>query len=130
VSGITSSYISGSQTNPEDSGAIDTFNNVANGFALNTAVSYSGNNVAYINDSALSDTYVGQATDPLGLVSLGGVVGFSYMYEGAYPAFGEFDVAYGFGTYYASARHGGHNIAYPGTPGNDVFGGDWIRAFS
>jgi hypothetical protein len=65
-----------------------------------------------------------------GLVSLGGVAGFSYMYEGTYPAFGEFDVAYGFGTYFASASHGGHNIAYPGAPGNDVFGGDWIRAFS
>jgi hypothetical protein len=130
VSGITSSSMSGSQTNPEDNNAIDMFYNVAQGFALNTAVSYSGNNIAYINDSPLSDTYVAQATDPLGLGSIGGIAGFSYMYKGAYPAFGEFDVAYGFGTYYATASRGGHDIDYPGAPTNNVFSGDWIKSFS
>jgi RHS repeat-associated protein len=130
VNGTTSSSMTGSQTNPEDNGGIDTFNNLANGFVLNTAVSYTGNSIAYINDSALSDTYVGQATDPLGLGSIGGVAGFSYTYEGAFPNFGEFDVAYGFGTYFATATNGGHDIAYPGAPANDVFSGDWIRAFS
>jgi hypothetical protein len=37
---------------------------VTNGF-----VSYTGNSVAHINDSPLSDTYVGEATDPLGLAA-------------------------------------------------------------
>ena len=122
--------MAGSQTNPEDNGAIDTFNNLANGFILNTAVSYTGNSIAHINDSPLSDTYVAQATDPLGLGGIGGVAGFSYMYVGAFPNFNEFDVAYGFGTYYTTATMGGHDIAYPGAPDNNVFSGDWIRAFS
>jgi hypothetical protein len=130
VNGITSSSMAGSQTNPEDNGAIDTFDNLANGFVLNTAVSYTGNSVAHINDSPLSDTYVGQATDPLGLGSIGGIAGFSYMYVGAFPNFNEFDVAYGFGTYFASSTMGGHDIDYPGAPAKNVFSGDWIKSFS
>jgi hypothetical protein len=130
VNGITSSSMAGSQTNPEDGGASDTFDNVAEGFVLNTAVAYSGNSVANINDSPLSDTYVGQATDPLGLASIGGIAGFSYMFVGAYPNFAEFDVAYGFGTYFASSTMGGHDIYYPGAPANNVFTGGWIQSFS
>ena len=129
VNGITSSSMAGSQTNPEDGGAIDSFDNIALGFVLNTAVAYSSNSIAHINDSPMSDTYVGQATDPLGLASLGGMAGFSYMFVGAYPNFNEFDVAYGFGTYYATSTMGGEDIAYPDTPANNVFSGDWIRAF-
>jgi hypothetical protein len=129
VNGIAFSSMSGSQTNPEDGGAIDTFDNVAQGFVLNTAVAYSGNSTAHINDSPMSDTYVGQATDPLGLGSIGGIAGFSYMYVGAFPNFNEFDVAYGFGTYYATSTLGGDDIAYPNAPANDVFSGAWIRAF-
>jgi hypothetical protein len=103
---------------------------LALGFVLYTAVAYTGNSIAYIDDSTMSDTYVGEATDPLGLGSLGGIAGFSYMFVGAYPNFNEFDVGYGFGTYFATATMGRHDIAYPGAPANNVFSGDWIRAFS
>ena len=130
VSGIKTSTMSGSQTNPEDSGAIDTFSNVAHGFVLNTAVSYRGNSVAYFTDSPMSDTFVAQSTDPLGLPTLGGIASFSYMFVGAYPSFGEFDVAYGFGAYYATSNMGGHDIAYPAAPTNNFFISNWIRAYS
>jgi hypothetical protein len=129
LSGITSSTMSGSQTNPVDGGAIDTFNNIANGFHLNTAVSYRGTSIAYVTDSFLSDTFVAQASDPLGLASLGGIAGFGYMFVGAFPAFGELDALYGFGTYFVTSSMGGHDVAYPDAPGNFVFGGNWIRAF-
>jgi hypothetical protein len=129
VNGITSSSMSGSQTNPEDGGAVDAFDNIANGFVLNTAVAYTGNSIAHINDSPMSDTYVGEAGDPLGLVSLGGVAGYSYMFVGAFPNFNEFDVGYGFGTYYASSTMGGNDIAYPGAPANNVITGNWVRTF-
>ena len=48
----------------------------------------------------------------------------------AFPAFAEFDAIYGFGTYFVTSTMGGHDIAYPDAPGNDVFSPNWLRAFS
>jgi hypothetical protein len=115
VSGTSYSYMSGTQTNPENSNATDAFFNVAAGFLVNTGVSNNpGKDIAYIIDSPLNDTYVGNA-------------GYSYMFaaNGA-GGFNEFDAAYAFAIYYAQSFVGGTDTANKNSPANNLFSSKWV----
>ena len=114
VSGVAFSYMSGSQTNPEDSGATDTFFNVGVGFTINTGVSNNpGADFAYIIDSPGNDTFIGGNA-------------YSYMYiQAAGGSYTEFDTAYAFALVYAESFVGGTDTAINNDPSKNISGGNW-----
>jgi hypothetical protein len=105
VSGVAFSYMSGSQANPQDNGATDTFFNVGVGFTVNTGVSNNpGQDYAYIIDSPMNDTFVGGDA-------------YSYMYAtGAAGNFTEFDAAFGFALVAGESFVGGFDTAINNDP--------------
>jgi hypothetical protein len=114
VSGIAFSYMSGSQSNPEDHNATDTFYNVAAGFPLNTGVSNNpGQDIAYIIDSPMNDTFIGGDA-------------YSYMFStDAAGSFTEFDAAFGFALIYAESFVGGTDTAVNNDASINILGGNW-----
>jgi hypothetical protein len=117
VSGVAYSYMSGSQTNPQDANATDTFFNEGVGFLQNTGVSNNtGKDFAYIINGPGNNVYEGAS-------------GYSYMYVSAPPSpFAEFDAAFNFAVYYAQVIvMGGTNTANANAPSDNVFSSGWTR---
>jgi hypothetical protein len=115
VSGTAFSYMSGSQKNPLNANATDTFFNVAAGFLQNTGVSNNpGKDFAYIIDSPGNDTYSGQT-------------GFSFMsISNGAGGFSEFDAAFGFALYFAESFVGGTDTGNKNAPANNIYSSNWI----
>jgi hypothetical protein len=115
VSGTAFSYMSGSQKNPLNANATDTFFNVGVGFLVNTGVSNNpGKDIAYIIDSLGNDTYSGQT-------------GFSFMsISNGAGGFSEFDAAFGFALYFAESFVGGTDTGNKNAPANNIYSSKWV----
>jgi hypothetical protein len=115
LSGTAFSYMSGSQKNPLNANATDTFFNVGVGFLVNTGVSNNpGKDIAYIIDSPGNDTYSGQA-------------GFSFMsISNGAGGFSEFDAAFGFALYFAESFVGGTDTGNKNVPANNIYSSNWV----